>query len=222
MSAASPKQIPRARSLPATLPLFPLPGALLLPGGQLPLNIFEPRYLRMVDEALGGARLIGMVQPRDGATDGAPALYGVGCAGRITQFAETDDGRYLITLTGRRRFRIEEELAVATPYRQARVEWKSFERDDHVDPSTAMVDRDRLTEAMRAYLDAEGLKTDWDAVRTAPIDALIASLAMGCPFAPNEKQALLEAETAQARAECLIALMEMSSAGDGDAGPVLQ
>lgn len=222
MTAASPKHIPRARALPATLPLFPLPGALLLPGGQLPLNIFEPRYLRMVDEALGGARLIGMVQPRDGATDGSPALYGVGCAGRITQFAETDDGRYLITLTGRRRFRIEEELTVATPYRQARVEWKSFERDDSADPSTAMVDRDRLTEAMRAYLDAEGLKTDWDAVRTAPIDSLIASLAMGCPFAPNEKQALLEAETAQARAECLIALMEMSSAGDSDAGPILQ
>jgi hypothetical protein len=222
MPAASPKQIPRARALPATLPLFPLPGALLLPGGQLPLNIFEPRYLRMVDEALGGPRLIGMIQPRDGGSEGTPTLYAVGCAGRITQFAETDDGRYLITLTGRRRFRIEEELTVATPYRQARVEWKSIERDDREDPSSALVDRERLTEAMRAYLDQEGLKTDWDAVRTAPTDALIASLAMGCPFAPNEKQALLEAETAQARAECLIALMEMSAANESGAGPMLQ
>lgn len=222
MSAANPKQIPRARALPPTIPLFPLPGALLLPGGQLPLNIFEPRYLRMIDEALGGARLIGMIQPRNGAVEGAPTLYAVGCAGRIIQFAETDDGRYLVTLAGRRRFRVEEELAVATPYRQARVEWKSFDRDDRDDPSGAMVDRERLTEAMHVYLDTEGLKTDWEAVSAAPIDALIASLAMGCPFAPNEKQALLEAENTQARAECLIALMEMSSASEGAAGPLLQ
>lgn len=222
MAAVSPKQMPRARALPPTVPLFPLTGALLLPGGQLPLNVFEPRYLRMVDDALGGSRLIGMIQPRDTATEGAPSLYGVGCAGRITQFSETDDGRYLITLTGRRRFRIDEELSVSTPYRQARIDWKVFERDDYDDPSSAMVDRERLTDAMRAYLDAEGLKTDWDAVNTAPIDALIASLAMGCPFAPNEKQALLEAETAQMRAECLIALMEMSSASESGAGPTLQ
>lgn len=225
MTAVSAKRpLPRARSLPEAIPLFPLPGALLLPGGQLPLNIFEPRYLRMIDDALArGDRLIGMIQPRSGAEDQSEPspLYGVGCAGRVTQFVETDDGRYLVTLTGRRRFRIEEELAVETPYRQARIEWRVFDSDDRVDPTGELVDRERLVQAMRSYLDSEGLKTDWDAVGSAPTDALIASLAMGCPFAPNEKQALLEADSALARAECLIALMEMSTPGD-PGGPTLQ
>lgn len=224
MAAATQKRLmPRSRTLPSTLPLFPLPGALLLPGGQLPLNIFEPRYLRMVDDALAADRLIGMIQPRDGVDDDEePPLYGVGCAGRITQFAETDDGRYLITLTGRRRFRVTDELVVSSPYRQARIEWRAFDADDRTDPSGALVDRGRLIGAMRAYLDAEGLQTDWEAVDAAPTDALIASLAMGCPFAPNEKQALLEAETALARADCLIALMEMSAVGEAGGETRLQ
>lgn len=204
----------RGRGLPTEIPLFPLAGALLLPGGQLPLNIFEPRYLRMVDDALGGARIIGMIQPREAASAGAPPLYAVGCAGRITAFAETDDGRYLITLVGRRRFRLVEELDVDTPYRQARVDWSAFPDDGRADPSAEFVDRDRLIRAMRGYLDAEGLKTDWEVVHDAPTEALVASLAMGCPFAPNEKQALLEAKTMLARADCLIALMEMSIAGE--------
>ncbi|MGE0409691.1 MAG: LON peptidase substrate-binding domain-containing protein [Amphiplicatus sp.] len=210
------------RALPDVIPLFPLAGALLLPGGQLPLNIFEPRYLRMVDDALGGARMIGMMQPRDGVMTGKPALYAVGCAGRITSFVETDDGRYLITLAGRHRFRIAEELNVDTPYRQAVADWTYFGADEQADLSGDFIDRERLVRAMRFYLDAEGLKTDWDVVDDAPTDALVASLAMGCPFAPNEKQALLEAKTTAARAECLIALMEMSSAGENGGDTTLQ
>jgi len=200
--------------LPEVLPLFPLPGALLLPGGQLPLNIFEPRYLRMVDDALAGGRMIGMIQPRNGMADEKPPLYGVGCAGRLTGFNETDDGRYLITLTGIKRFRLAEELAADTPYRQANADFTVFEADDIVDPTAELVDRERLEDAMHHYLDAEGLKTDWEAVDEAPTQALVSSLAMGCPFAPNEKQALLEAKSTDVRAECLIALMEMSSAGE--------
>lgn len=218
-----PERILHGRVLPDEIPLFPLAGALLLPGSQLPLNVFEPRYLRMVDDALGAARIIGMVQPRDGMTSERPALYRVGCAGRITSFSETDDGRYLITLHGKKRFRIGEELNADTPYRQASVDWNAYACDQHGDPSVELVDRERLVEAMRLYLDSEGLKTDWKVVSEAPTDALIASLAMGCPFAPNEKQALLEAETAAARAECLIALMEMSNAGETNGGdPTVQ
>lgn len=208
----------RRRALPERLPLFPLVGSLLLPGGQLPLNIFEPRYLQMVDDALGGARMIGMIQPRDGEED-AP-LYGVGCAGRIISFNETEDGRYLITLTGIRRFRLLEEVQTATPYRQANVDFSFFEADEQADPSAEMIDRGRLEGAMQHYLDAEGLKTDWDAVREAPTEALVSSLAMGCPFAPNEKQALLEAKNAADRASCLIALMEMSSVSEGGDAPL--
>ncbi len=201
--------------LPDVLPLFPLTGALLLPGGQLPLNIFEPRYLRMVDDVLAGPRRIGMIQPRDGVMDGRSPLYAVGCAGRLTGFNETDDGRYLISLTGIKRFRITSELNADTPYRQAEVDFSAFIHDDERDPSAELVDRPRLEEAMHHYLDAEGLKTDWDAVEEAPIQALVSSLAMGCPFAPNEKQALLEAPSTMDRAECLIALMEMSSVSEG-------
>ncbi|MGF1545029.1 MAG: LON peptidase substrate-binding domain-containing protein [Parvularculaceae bacterium] len=196
--------------------LFPLPGALLLPGGQLPLNIFEPRYLRMIDDVLATSRTIGMVQTMSGATAGEPALYSVGCAGRLTSFNETDDGRYVVNLTGMRRFSIVEEIDAATPYRQANVDYAAFARDAGADPTADAVDRDRLEMAMRDYLEAEGLKTDWDAVGDAPTQALIVSLAMGCPFKPAEKQALLEAADTAARAECLIALMEMSRGDGGD------
>jgi len=202
--------------LPQPVPLFPLAGALLLPAGQLPLNIFEPRYLRMVDDALASARVIGMIQPLEENAHEPPALYDVGCAGRITTFAETDEGRYLITLTGLRRFRILSEPIVDTPYRQAEVDWKAFEVDAHEDESGARVDRRAFLDVMHRYLDAEGLEADWDAARAAPIEALVASLAMGCPFPPNEKQALLEAETVAERAKCLTALMQMS--GGDDAG----
>ena len=208
--------IPDAHSLPAAIPIFPLSGALLLPGGQLPLNIFEPRYLRMVDDALAGSRTIGMIQPTEGDGDNAPSpLFDVGCAGRITSFTESGDGRYLITLTGVRRFRLESEVSADTPYRQAKVDWSAFEIDAHKDLSGEEVDREEFLEIMQDYLGAEGLDTDWEAASAAPIDALVASLAMGCPFAPSEKQALLEAQTVAERAECLMALMEMSGADTG-------
>ena len=218
---------PRIRSaLPEIIPLFPLAGALLLPGGQLPLNIFEPRYLRMVDDALGGARMIGMIQPKDpGAAEQngpAPSLFSVGCAGRITSFSETGDGRYLITLTGVRRFRLAHEVAGDTPYRQGEADWDAFDVDSHKDRSGDQIDRDAFLAVMQDYLTAEGLKTDWDAAAAAPIDALVVSLAMGCPFEPNEKQALLEAMTTADRAECLTALMKISGAGEPDGDQRLQ
>lgn len=213
----------RSGTMPETIPVFPVSGALLLPGGQLPLNVFEPRYLRMIDDILGRTRMIGMVQPRDEEAEGKrPALYDVGCAGRLTSFAETDDGRYMLTLTGLRRFRIVDELSVDTPYRQVTADWTEFAGDGATESLADVIDRERLLNAMEIYLDTEGLKTDWDAVEEAPSEALVVSLAMGCPFAPNEKQALLEADSVAARAECLIALMEMSCVDDGKSDTMLQ
>ncbi len=175
----------------------------------------------MIDDALGGARTIGMIQPMESVTEGRePALYDVGCAGRITSFMETGDGRYLITLTGVRRFRLVEEVGAEKPYRMARADWDAFEIDVHKDDSGEDIDRDLFIEIMEEYLDAESLKTDWEAVDEAPIDALVVSLAMGCPFAPNEKQALLEAKTVAHRAECLMALMEMSGGDEAGGGPL--
>ena len=210
--------------LPEKIPLFPLAGALLLPGAQLPLNIFEPRYLRMIDDALAGARMIGMIQPASEADQQSqtPDLYEIGCAGRITAFQEADDGRYLITLTGKSRFSVVEEIATQTPYRIAKPDWSDFEADRHRDITGRTIDREEFLGVMRDYLEAEGLKTDWEAAESAPIDALVASLAMGCPFAPNEKQALLEAKSVADRAECLVALMEMSGSSDTDNGVMLQ
>jgi uncharacterized protein len=220
---ATPSSRPSFSSrLPETIPIFPLPGAILLPGGQLPLNIFEPRYLRMIDDALGGARMIGMVQPACEAGGDHPELFSVGCAGRITSFVETGDGRYLITLTGIRRFRISTELSTDTPYRVAEADWSAFEIDAHADSSGDSIDRDKFLQIMQDYLDMEGLQTDWEEASAASIDALVVSLAMGCPFAPNEKQALLEAETIADRADCLMALMEMSGGDEPGGDQMLQ
>ena len=207
------------REQPGRIPLFPLPGAILLPRGQLPLNVFEPRYLRMVDDALAGARTIGMIQPRED-DGGKGALFDVGCAGRITSFSETGDGRYLITLTGVLRFRLSAEIDLGSPYRQADVDYGSFIGDADADPTESAVDREALFDAMRDYFDAEGLSADWDAAVEAPTEALINSLAMGCPFAPSEKQALLESRRVIDRADCLVALMRMS--GDSGGEPSLQ
>lgn len=208
------------REQPGVIPLFPLSGCILLPKGQLPLNVFEPRYLRMVDDALAGARTIGMIQPREAFAGPAP-LFGVGCAGRITAFSETGDGRYLITLTGLLRFRVAAELRNETPYRMAEVDYASFMTDADADSTEAAIDRERLFDAMRIYLDTENLSTDWEAAAEAPTEALVNSLAMGCPFAPNEKQALLEATTLADRADCLIALMRMGG-GEGGDGQTVQ
>ncbi|MFN0023383.1 MAG: LON peptidase substrate-binding domain-containing protein [Parvularculaceae bacterium] len=222
MTAGAPSPTRRSgRDLPPVLPIFPLAGCILLPKGLLPLNIFEPRYLRMIDDALGLTRIIGMIQPREDDGSAKPPLYDVGSAGRITSFTETGDGRYLISLTGLTRFRVAGEVEAGTPYRQARVDYAPFAGDTGGDASAADVNRDRLFDAMRSYLEAESLSTDWDSASSAPTDSLVNSLSMGCPFAPNEKQALLEAPSLADRAECLMTLMHMS-VGDPPHEPTIQ
>jgi uncharacterized protein len=201
--------------LPEIIPVFPLPGALLLPRGQMPLNIFEPRYLAMVDDSLrDGHRLIGMIQP-DGAHPGSeqkPNLYKVGCAGRITQLAETGDGRYLLQLTGVARFRIEEEMSVATAYRQCRVTFAPFADDFVARKGEEAVDRKTLLDALHAFLKANDLKADWDGIENAPNEALVNALAMMSPYGAAEKQALLEAPDLKTRAEILVAVTEIELA----------
>jgi Lon protease-like protein len=203
--------------LPTTLPVFPLPGALLLPRVELPLNIFEPRYLVMIDDALKAARLVGMIQP-DESKSGAsvPALYATGCAGRITQFAETGDGRYLVTLTGIARFHIADELSMLTPYRQCRVNFSTFAEDFVAHRGEEAVDRDALLRTLKHYLDANRIDADWNGIRDAPTEALVNGLSMMSPFGTREKQALLEAPDLKARAELLIAVTEIALAKRGD------
>jgi Lon protease-like protein len=197
------------------IPMFPLAGALLLPRGQMPLNIFEPRYLAMVDDALtGGRRLIGMIQP-DTAHPGPeakPNLFRIGCVGRITQLGETGDGRYLIELTGVARFRIVEELAVPTPYRQCRVTYAPFADDFIARKGEDAVDRPTLLAALAAFLKANDLKADWDGIENAPNEALVNALAMMSPYGAAEKQALLEAPDLKTRAEILVAVTQIELA----------
>lgn len=206
---------PPFADLPDSLPVFPLPGVLLLPGGQLPLNIFEPRYLAMIDDALAGQRLIGMVQPHpdDGTEDvGAARLYRTGCAGRIVAFSETDDRRYLIRLGGLIRFDVGEELEMEKGYRRVRPHWQAY-RDDLEARSLIAFDRERLFAALDGYLRAAGVSGDWDSLNKADDEPLIVSLAMACPFEASEKQALLEAATQEARAEMMTAIFEMAALG---------
>ena len=201
--------------LPGIIPVFPLPGALLLPRGQMPLNIFEPRYLAMVDDALrDGHRLIGMIQP-DPAHSGTadrPPLYKTGCVGRITQLAESGDGRYLLELTGISRFRIEEELPVATAYRQARVTFAPFADDFVARKGEKEVDRKALLRALADFMKANNLKADWEDIDKAPNEALVNALSMMSPYGPAEKQALLEAPDLKTRAELLVAITEIELA----------
>jgi Lon protease-like protein len=201
--------------LPDVIPVFPLSGALLLPRGQMPLNIFEPRYLAMIDDALrSGLRLIGMIQPdpsQPGSTE-HPPLYKIGCVGRLTQLAETGDGRYLIQLTGVARFRIEEELTVATPYRQCRVTFVPFSDDFSARKGEDEVDRESLLKALKDFLEANDLKADWQGIENAPNEALVNALAMMSPYGPAEKQALLEAPDLKTRAELLVAVTEIELA----------
>lgn len=201
-----------ADSLPATVPVFPLAGALMLPRAELPLNIFEPRYLAMVRDAMAGERLIGMVQPKDARE--APALYATGGLGRITQFSETGDGRFLIALVGLTRFRIVEELVVDTPYRQVRADYTPFAGDwRDAEPLPAAVRAD-LETSLRGYLDAQGLSADWDAVASADDESLVNTLTSVCPFDIAEKQALLEAPRLRDRAGVLAALMAFAAPAD--------
>jgi Lon protease-like protein len=214
----------RAADLPQVIPVFPLDEVLLLPHGQLPLNIFEPRYLNMVDDAMAAERVIGMIQTLPGGDRQRPSLAAIGCLGRITRFAETSDGRYLITLTGVCRFSVRAELSAPTPYRQARVDYMPFEADLKATGDDDGFDRILLLRALRAYLERRSLEVDWEAAKSAPGEALINSLAMLLPFDAAEKQALLEAMTLSERREALIALMEIDAAGpaDDDGPPSLQ
>jgi len=201
--------------LAEVIPVFPLPGALLLPRGQMPLNIFEPRYLAMIDDALrAGHRLIGMIQPDSGHPGSAekPNLFKIGCVGRITQIAETGDGRYLIQLTGIVRFRIDEELAVTTPYRQCRVVYAPFADDLVARKGEDAVDRERLLQSLSEFLKANDLKADWEGIENAPNEALVNALAMMSPYGTAEKQALLEAPDLKTRAEILVAMTEIELA----------
>src|SRR5579872_1381670 len=201
--------------LPAIIPVFPLGGALLLPRGQMPLNIFEPRYLAMVDDALkSGTRLIGMVQPEieETRSEPKPPLYKIGCVGRITQLAESGDGRYLLELTGIGRYRIEEELIVATPYRQCRVTYVPFADDFIARKGEAQVDREALLKALTAFLKANDLKADWNGIENAPNEALVNALAMMSPYGAAEKQAMLEAPDLRTRAEILVAITQIELA----------
>jgi uncharacterized protein len=208
--------------MPSIIPVFPLNGALLLPGGQMPLNIFEPRYLAMVDDAIRTHRLIGMVQPEGGQeARGLPSLYPVGCAGKITSFAETGDGRYLITLTGLVRYVMQEELAAVTPYRQCKVDYQPYAADFYDDESADDVDRAGLLRTLRNFAEAHNLEVDWKGIDDAPNDALVNALSMMSPFGIKEKQALLEAADLKTRADVLIAIAEMELArGDGRMPPL--
>jgi Lon protease-like protein len=213
----------KANELPQVIPVFPLPGSILLARGQLPLNIFEPRYLNMIDDAMSGDRIIGLIQPV-GAAGEKPPLTRVGCAGKITSFAETSDGRYLITLTGLCRFSVVNELQVKTPYRQVRADFSGFESDLSPPTKLSDFDRDQFLDALRPYLAYRGLHVDWSVADVAPPEALINSLAMALPFDPREKQALLEADTLAARAGTLTALLRIDATdpSDPEDGPAIQ
>ncbi|MGN6309639.1 MAG: LON peptidase substrate-binding domain-containing protein [Xanthobacteraceae bacterium] len=212
--------------LPEVIPVFPLPGALLLPRGQMPLNIFEPRYLAMVDDAFrDGHRLIGMIQPDAAHTSNPdyPTLFKVGCVGRITQLAESGDGRYLLELTGVSRFRVVDELSVLTSYRQCKVDFFPFVDDFTARKGEDDVDRATLLEVLSDFLKVNHLKVDWDGIEKAPNEALVNALAMMSPYGPAEKQAMLEAPDLKTRAEILIAVTEMDLAKKRTSGdPPLQ
>ena len=208
---------PRLQDLPTEFPVFPLEGALLLPRGRLPLNIFEPRYLALVEDALAAGRMFGMIQPDPARapTPQGPACYRIGCLGRLSSFAETDDGRYLITLTGLIRFQSESELASRRGYRRFRGEFADYHDDLRLDRHETAIDRDTLLAALRGYFVHRGFEANWDAIRKIGDDMLVVTLSMICPFEPAEKQALLEARPQADQAATLLALLRMGAVADG-------
>lgn len=214
--------------LPPQLPVFPLRGAILLPRATLPLNVFEPRYLAMIDEAMSGPRVIGIVQPsgRDESDDSpiAPSagLRRVGCVGRITTYQELDDGRMIITLTGIARFEIVDEVATAKPYRTVNASYDRFAQDFTQGLGEDLVDRENLLRVLKGYLETNRLRADWNAVSRASSEFLINVLAVMSPYGPEEKQALLEATDLKTRADVLVALAEMELASGGEPGNTLQ
>jgi Lon protease-like protein len=206
---------PAFEDLPAEIPIFPLTGVLLLPGGKLPLNIFEPRYLNMTSTALAGDRMIGMIQPTGDNEGAQPEVYRTGCAGRLTSFSETEDGRYLITLSGYLRFDIKQEVPLRDGFRTVVPDWTPY-REDLAEDDSKRIDRDRMMRALKGYFAANQVDANWDAIKDTPTDRLVNALAMMCPFQPSEKQALLEAATLVDRADVMVALLEMSLAANDD------
>ena len=209
--------------LPEVIPVFPLTGALLLPRSRLPLHLFEPRYLAMLDDALKSpGRLIGMVQPSmaPGKKD-CDRLQAIGCVGRVTQMSETEDGRYMITLTGISRYRVLEEVDGFTPYRRARISWDGFDRDLGPADTDAGFDREAFMNLLARYFDSRELQTDWDTLKEADDELLINSLSMLLGFEPEDKQALLEAPSLTTRRETLVTLLEYALRG-GDDKEILQ
>lgn len=206
---------------PDVIPVFPLPGALLLPRARLPLHLFEPRYLQMLDDTLKtDHRLIGMVQPFEGP-DKQDQLHSIGCAGRLTAFSETEDGRYMVTLSGMSRFRIQQEVEGFTPYRRCEVSWDGFGRDLGPTEKDDGFEREGFMTLLNRFFDDQGLKTDWDSLTEAEDELLINSLSMLCPFEPEDKQALLEAPSLTTRRETLVTLIEFALRG-GSAEEMMQ
>ena len=205
---------PTLQDLPGEFGVFPLTGALLLPGGKLPLNIFEPRYLALTLDSLAVGRMFGMIQPDPHAAEGDdnPGLYRVGCLGRLSSFSETDDGRLLITLSGLIRFTVESEVDMRNGYRRVRGDYTPYAADLELTPRPIAVEREKLVEALRGYFVNRNVDANWDAIRRMPDEALVVTLAMACPFEPVEKQALLEAPTEAERAATLLALLQMGAA----------
>lgn len=196
--------------LPERLAIFPLPGVLLLPGGHLPLNIFEPRYLAMIDDAFATSRLIGMIQPTNPADQAhQPEVYPTGCAGRLVTYKETDDGRNLITLRGVCRFSIREELSQIRLFRQVVPAWDRF-AEDLDEPDDSEVDREHLLKLLKPFFELHGINGDWEMLEDISAGTLVTSLAMMCPLEPRDKQALLEIETLTERSRMLATLIEMA------------
>jgi len=211
------------KDLPSVIPIFPLPGALLLPRSNMPLHIFEPRYLTMLDDALKTPeRLIGMIQPDTGPHSADDALMTIGCAGRITQFNETDDGRYMITLTGISRYRISSQVEGFAPYRRAEVSWDGFEKDMGPEEHDPVFDRAKFLALLERFFSAKGLNTDWETLQEADDELLVNSLSMLLDFSPEDKQALLEAPSLSTRRETLVTLIEFALHSGGDGEDILQ
>ncbi len=223
MAINAPYRTPK--DIPDVIPVFPLPRALLLPRTELPLNIFEPRYLQMIEDVIRGDRVIGMIQPNEPEENlsKVPPLYPIGCVGRLTNFGETGDGRYQVVLTGIARFRIVEELNVQTPYRQCRVDYGLFAEDLVQGVGEDDVDREALLKTLANYLAANSIDADWSGITQAPTEALVNGLSMMSPFGVREKQALLEAHDLRSRSELLVAATEISlAAGERDENGTLQ
>lgn len=219
----------RPADLPARIPIFPLRGAILLPRATLPLNIFEPRYLEMIDDAMSGARVIGILQPiladdddQESPLDKAAKLRTVGCAGRVTSYQELDDGRLIITLTGITRFECIDEAETDKPYRVMSVSYDRFANDLTEGLGEDLVDRKNLLRVLKTYLEVNRLKTDWATIQRASNEFLINALSVMCPYGPEEKQALLEAKDLRSRADVLVALAEIDLASNGSSGSTLQ